>query len=105
MQLWLPVGTLFAQDFRIERELGHGGMGVVYVATQLSTGRERALKLMNPELVRDETMRRRFEQEARVGSRIKSEHVVQVIAAGIDAATGLPWLAMELLEGTDLESY
>src|SRR5262249_6721970 len=44
-------------------------------------------------------------QEARVTARIESEHVVQVVAAGVDAATGMPWLAMELLEGEDLAAY
>jgi protein-disulfide isomerase len=101
----LPVGTIFASDFRIERLLARGGMGAVYIAHQLSTGRERALKLMHGVLAQDENMRRRFEQEAKIGSRIKSNHVVEVLAAGIDAQSGMPWLAMELLEGEDLASY
>ncbi len=100
----LAVGTVFAGDFRVERFLGRGGMGAVYVAHQISTGRDRALKVMHPSLVREEKHRMRFEQEARVGSRIKSEHVVEVIAAGVDTATGIPFLVMELLEGEDLET-
>ncbi|RYE83273.1 MAG: hypothetical protein EOO75_19540, partial [Myxococcales bacterium] len=51
----------------------------------------------------DASMRQRFEQEARVASRVRSAHIVQVVGAGIDAATGHPWLAMELLEGQTLE--
>jgi serine/threonine protein kinase/formylglycine-generating enzyme required for sulfatase activity len=98
----LAPSSLFAGDYRIERPLGEGGMGAVYVATQLSTGRLRALKVMNRETVRDAASRRRFEQEARVGAAIRSDHVVEVIAAGVDEASGQPWLAMELLEGTDL---
>ncbi|HEY2407109.1 MAG TPA: protein kinase [Polyangiaceae bacterium] len=98
-------GAIFATDFRIERPLSQGGMGAVYVAHQLSTGRDRALKLMHKNLLRDDDMRRRFEQEAKIGSRIKSDHVVQVIAAGIDAESGVPWLAMELLEGENLADY
>jgi serine/threonine protein kinase/predicted DsbA family dithiol-disulfide isomerase len=103
MKIDVPIGTTVATDYRIERELARGGMGVVYVATQLSTGRQRALKLMHPTLVQNERMRRRFEQEARVGSRIDSEHVVQVIAAGVEPKSGMPWIAMELLEGEDLQ--
>jgi protein-disulfide isomerase len=103
MQIEAAAGTIFGSDFRIERELGRGGMGVVYIATQLSTGHERALKLMHPGLLRSDEMRRRFEQEAKVGSKIKSEHVVQVIAAGVDGKSDMPWLAMERLEGEDLE--
>jgi TPR repeat protein/tRNA A-37 threonylcarbamoyl transferase component Bud32 len=95
-------GTVFARDFTIVRLLSEGGMGAVYVVQQNSTGAQRALKLMHRELVREPRLRERFEQEARVGARIESEHVVQVIAAGIDDASGTPWLAMELLQGQDL---
>ncbi len=101
----LIPGTLFASDFRVERVLSTGGMGTVYVAEQLSTGKRRALKLMLPELVQDARLRARFEQEARVGSRVESEHVVEVVAAGVDDATRAPWLAMELLEGEDLAAW
>lgn len=79
-------------------------MGAVYVAEQISTGRRRALKLMHSSLVSDAKLRERFEQEARVGARIPSDHVVQVIAAGVDEATGSPFIAMELLDGEDLAS-
>jgi serine/threonine protein kinase len=77
-------------------------MGAVYVVEQVSTGKQRALKLMLPQLVADAALRRRFEQEARVGALIESEHVVEVVGAGVDAATSTPWLAMELLVGDDL---
>jgi len=95
----LAPGSIFATDFRVVRTLGEGGMGAVYVAEQLSTGKQRALKTMHPQFVADAGLRERFAQEARIGGRIESEHVVDVVAAGIDAATGMPWLAMELLKG------
>jgi serine/threonine protein kinase len=98
----LEAGTIFAGDFRIVRPLAEGGMGAVYVVEQLSTGHARALKVMLPEMADDERSRGRFAQEARVGAQIRSAHVVEVAAAGIDEATGTPWLAMELLEGEDL---
>ncbi|HEY3821629.1 MAG TPA: ImcF-related family protein [Polyangiaceae bacterium] len=98
----LTPGDVFAADFRILRPLSEGGMGAVYVVEQVSTGKQRALKLMHPQLVSDPKLLQRFEQEARVGARIESDHVVEVVAAGVDAATGTPWLAMELLGGTDL---
>jgi serine/threonine protein kinase len=100
--LELAPGSLFAGDYRIVRPLSEGGMGAVYVVDQLSTGNQRALKLMHRELVQSPDLRRRFEQEARVGARIESEHVVQVLAAGVDASSGMPWLVMELLQGEDL---
>lgn len=98
----LAPGTLFAHDFRVVRPLADGGMGSVYVVEQLSTGRERALKLMHPQFVADPANRRRFADEARAGSRIASDHVVEVIASGVDEASGVPWLAMELLQGETL---
>jgi tRNA A-37 threonylcarbamoyl transferase component Bud32 len=103
--LQLAPGTVFAGDFRIVSTLSQGGMGAVYVAEQLSTGKRRALKLMLPELVRDPKLRARFEQEARVGARIDSEHVVEVVGAGVDPQSGTPFLAMELLEGEDLGAW
>jgi serine/threonine protein kinase len=98
----LQPSTIFAGDFRIIKPLSQGGMGAVYVVEQISTGKQRALKLMLPQLVTDPTLRKRFEQEARVGALIESEHVVEVVGAGVDAATKMPWLAMELLSGDDL---
>ncbi len=101
----LIPGTIFAQDFRVVRPLSEGGMGAIYVVEQLSTGAQRALKLMHPQLVGDPALRQRFAQEARVGASLRSDHVVQIVGAGVDAPTGLPWLAMELLEGRDLAAY
>ena len=99
----LRPGQILAKDFRVVRALAAGGMGSVYLVEQLSTGRERALKVMHPQYVRDAESRARFAQEARVGARIKSEHVVDVVSAGVDEETGIPWLAMELLDGEELE--
>lgn len=98
----LPPGSLFAQDFRIVRRLGEGGMGRVFVAEQVSTGALRALKLMHPVLAHDDRFVRRFEQEAKIGANIRSDHIVHVVAAGFDRETSTPWLAMELLEGERL---
>jgi TPR repeat protein/tRNA A-37 threonylcarbamoyl transferase component Bud32 len=98
----LAPGAVFAGDYTIERPLAEGGMGSVYIVRQTSTGARRALKLMHRELVRDARLRQRFEQEARVGALIESDHVVQVLGAGVDEATGMPWLVMELLVGEDL---
>jgi hypothetical protein len=99
----LEPGTVFASDFRIVRPLDAGGMGSIFVVEQLSTGNQRALKLMHPQLVADPKLRERFLQEARVGARIASDHVVQVIAAGVEPSQNVPWLAMELLAGEELD--
>ncbi len=98
----LRPGAVFAGEFRVLRGLSEGGMGAVYVVEQTSTGKQRALKVMHPQLVHDETLRARFVQEARIGAKIESDHVIDVVAAGIDQATAMPWLAMELLQGETL---
>ena len=77
-------------------------MGAVYVALQLGTQKERALKVMRPSLVRDARSRERFLYEARASASLDSDHVVDVVAAGVDDATGAPWIAMELLRGETL---
>ena len=101
----VAAGQLFGGDYRVVEPLSVGGMGAVYVAEQLSTGKRRALKVMHGHIEAHEKLRQRFATEARVGSLVRSEHVVDVVAAGVDDATGSPWLAMELLDGSDLERF
>jgi len=65
-------------------------MGTVFVAEQLSTGKRRALKVMHPGLVQDPLLRQKFAQEARVGSMIASDHVVEVVGAGSTSRAAHP---------------
>jgi len=97
----LQPGDVFA-GFRVVRKLSEGGMGAVYVVLHEATGRQRALKLMHPEMIGNADLRDKFIQEARIGARVESEHVVDVVDAGVDAENGIPWLLMELLQGEDL---
>jgi formylglycine-generating enzyme required for sulfatase activity/tRNA A-37 threonylcarbamoyl transferase component Bud32 len=101
----LRAGTVFGGDFEIVELLASGGMGAVYIAKQRSTGATRAVKTMHPHLTHDEDFRRRFAQEATIGTLIASEHVVQVLAAGIDEEREIPWIAMEFLRGEHLEAF
>jgi serine/threonine protein kinase len=98
----LAPQSIFAGQFRVIQPLAQGGMGTIYQVEQLPTGHPRALKVILPEYAQDPRARARFEQEARIAARIESEHVAQVIAAGVDPGTNTPWLAMELLQGKDL---
>ncbi len=98
----LVPGTVLGERYRIVRPLSAGGMGAVYVVEHITTKKERALKVMRPELLDDAKLRERFAQEAQIGARIESEHVVEVIDAGVDAERSMPWLAMELLIGETL---
>lgn len=97
----LSPGTLLGGDYEIEERLAEGGMGVVYTCRQRSTGERRAVKVLSIEVLVDSDLQRRFALECQVGSRIRSEHVVKVLAAGVEGGR-TPWIAMELLEGETL---
>lgn len=96
------ASEVFAERYRIERLLSVGGMGAVYVVQHVRTHERLALKVMKPEIVALPGAATRFEQEARVGALIQSQGVVRVIDAGVDPASEMPFLVMELLRGRDL---
>ena len=90
-------GQLIDGRYRIERLIGVGGMGEVYVAQQLSMGRPVALKLLRAELAKRPQSRERFYFEARAASRLNHPNIVTVFDFG-SAKEGL-FLAMELVNG------
>jgi serine/threonine protein kinase len=86
-------------DFRIERRLGAGGMGIVYQATQISLNRPVALKVLGQALTRDSDVSR-FQREAQAAARLRHPAIAQVYFIGQDKH--LCFLAMELVEGISL---
>ncbi|HMJ11210.1 MAG TPA: serine/threonine protein kinase, partial [Polyangiaceae bacterium] len=92
----LRPGAIFNGRYRISRLIRSGGMGAIYEVVHLDTRRRRALKTMLPELVSDPELRERFRQEATIAADVESDHIVEVFDAGVDEATGLPFLVMEL---------
>ncbi len=98
----LQAGQIFSGRFRLVRSLGGGGFGEVHEAEELKDGTRIALKVLHQEMVSHPTLRERFEQESRITSLFKSPYVVTVVDAGVDAATGRPWVAFELLSGETL---
>jgi eukaryotic-like serine/threonine-protein kinase len=90
---------LVAGRYRLDRSLGNGGMGEVFVATDTTLGRRVALKRLSAAVVDDETAKARFFREARALARINSPNVVAVFDA---AGNGDPYLVMELIDGTTL---
>jgi Protein kinase domain/PASTA domain len=95
-----PPGTIFA-GYRIERALGRGGMGLVYLATELRLERPVALKIIRSEIADDERFRERFRSESRTAASVEDPRVVTVFAAG--ERDGLAYVAMRYVPGVDLE--
>ncbi len=90
-------------DFVIERELGRGGMGVVWLATQKSLGRRVALKTLPDFATMDPAAVLRFRREAEATSRIAHPGVVPVYGTG--DSDGIHWYAMEYVDGPTLASW
>jgi hypothetical protein len=87
-------------DFQIVREIGRGGMGVVYEATQLSLGRKVALKVLPFAAALDVKHLQRFKTEAQAAAQLHHTNIVPVYAIGCER--GLHFYAMQLIEGRSL---
>jgi serine/threonine-protein kinase len=85
--------------YRVERVLGRGGMGVVYLAYQVVLDRMVALKLLAPELAEDDEFRARFLRESRLAASLDHPNIVPVFDAG--EVEGRLYIAMRYVEGTD----
>ncbi len=88
-------------DFRIIREIGRGGMGVVYEAEQVSLGRRVALKVLPLAAVLDQRQLQRFRNEAQAAATLHHPHIVPIISVGVER--GVHYYAMHLVEGPSLE--
>jgi YVTN family beta-propeller protein len=95
----LATGAVLG-DFRIEGEIGRGGMGVVYRAAQVSLGRPVALKVISETLSDREDFRERFVRESRLAASLDHPNVIPVYAAG--EQDGVLYIAMRFVDGTDL---
>lgn len=87
-------------DFRIIREIGHGGMGVVYEAEQESLGRQVALKVLSPTTLDSPKSIRRFRREAETVARLHHTNIVPVFGVGDEK--GLHYYVMQLIDGEPL---
>lgn len=95
----LSIGSVFG-PYEIKGVLGHGGMGVVYEARQISLERLVALKVIRSELGTDPEIKARFTREAEALTKIDSPHIVQVYDVGV--VSGRPFIATQLVRGGDL---
>lgn len=97
----IEPGTLVAKRYRVQRQLGKGGMGEVFAAENVRTGRAVALKVLRAEAKAKATAIERFRREARAAGSIHSDHVTQVLDVEDDPEHGIV-LVFELLEGESL---
>ncbi|MEU2425005.1 serine/threonine-protein kinase [Streptomyces sp. NPDC007851] len=88
--------------YEVQGEIGRGGMAVVYRARDLRLDRTVALKLLAPEMARNDTFRRRFSHESRVAAALDHPHIVPIFEAG--ETDGVLYIAMRYVSGPDLRA-
>ena len=98
----IAIGDVVGR-IRIDRQLGIGGMGVVFAGTHLDLQQAVAVKLLRDEIAQDNVIVERFLREARAVARLRTEHVCRVFDVG-RLPNGSPYIVMELLAGADLGS-
>ncbi|MDX2019160.1 MAG: serine/threonine-protein kinase [Deltaproteobacteria bacterium] len=99
----IAPGTIIADRYEVIGPLGQGGMGEVVVAKHLFLKQNVALKLIRSDARPDGDVLKRFEREAHIIARLRGENIARVLDAG-QTEYGMPFIAMELLTGEDLDS-
>jgi serine/threonine protein kinase len=104
MGLTQLTGEVLDEKYRIEKELGKGGMGSVYLATHLGTGRPVAVKVITPQFMMNDEFVERFKREAKAAGRLHHPNVVNVTDFGFAHVDGerIAYLVMEYLDGCTL---
>ncbi|MBK6691459.1 MAG: serine/threonine protein kinase [Myxococcales bacterium] len=97
----LKPGLLVTANIRLDKPLGRGAMGSVWLADHLVLQTQVVVKFLSGDYLDDSVLMARFEREAALAARAKGPHVVQVFDHGTTAG-GIPFIAMEHLEGEDL---
>jgi len=95
-------GTMLGGRYRIEREIGRGSFGIVYLADDLQTGELRAIKVLLPWAANNESLRHRLRREAKLASHLIGPHIVRIYECDA-AADGSVYLVMEYLQGRELD--
>jgi predicted Ser/Thr protein kinase len=95
------IGQVLDGRYKIEKVLGEGGMGIVYKAVHTSLGKPLAIKVLRPEVSKNEEIVMRFRQEAQSASQIGNPHIIDISDFG-SLADGSTYFAMEFLGGRSL---
>ncbi|MEP7126906.1 MAG: protein kinase [Byssovorax sp.] len=97
------IDEILNGKYRLVRQMGAGGMGAVYEATEVPSSRRVAVKVISTgDESRDRALVGRFHREAKATMSIDTDHIVRVFDTGNDAASGQPFMVMEYLVGEDL---
>src|SRR6478609_11197565 len=96
----VSAGQLLRGRYRLESQLGAGGMGTIWRAQDLVLNAPVAVKVVDRTAIPDEETLERFSREAQAAATLRSPHVVQILDHGLDGK--VPFMAMELLEGETL---
>ena len=99
----LEAGTVVAGKYAIQRLVGEGGMGTVYEGRHMDVGYSVAVKVLREDHLADPETVKRFHVEARAVAKLHSRHVAKVFDVG-QLPDGRPFMVLEFLDGTDLES-
>jgi uncharacterized protein len=99
----LPPGTMIRDCYRIERTLGKGGMGIVYLAEHTLMGEPRALKFLSSALASNPTFVQRFLQEARAASKLRHPNIAATLELG-QSEDGSFYISMEYVDGPSLRA-
>lgn len=95
-------GSLISGRYKIEKEIGRGGMGVVYQAMQLGLDRKVALKMLLNDLSKDDIGWKRFEVEAKAASSLNHPNIIKIYEYAV-SEFGLPYMVMDFVEGESLD--
>ena len=96
----ITPGTVLKGTYRIEQELGRGGMGTVFLATHLGLEKRMAVKVLSPRAVASAESLARFEREAKVAGKVSHPAMTHVIDFGLEQGT--PYIVMEYVDGVEL---
>src|SRR3954469_16865536 len=94
-------GQVVGGKYKVDRLVGSGGMGTVWLGSHIGLGTRVAIKFIRPQFAERSDARRRFEIEARAAASVDSKHAVRVYDYGV-SDQGLPYIVMEYLEGESL---
>ena len=97
----IELSTTVNRRYRVERQIGSGGMAVVYLGHDLLLGRDVAIKALRPQYAANPTFRSRFEREAEAAAGFSHPHIIDIYDVGEEAGT--PYIVMEFIDGQTLK--